>query len=141
VTLPDGTEQAIYLRQVGPGRYAQDVLLPSDGPYEILVVLERDGKMYQAETGYVQEVPAEYSPPPATTEQVQGEELLRQIASMTGGELLDQDVELNASGDDDEAEAPPQDPFKEAWMWLLGAALVLWMLEIAVRRGIFVRDS
>lgn len=142
ITLPDGSTRDIPLRQVSPGRYAQDLRLPTDGAYGILVVLERDGQRYQTQVGYVQAVPAEYAPPDPTSSQLQGEPLLQQIAQITGGRVLPPNTTLDTPGQDDQTEAVQQeDPLRNLWMWLLGAALAIWVLEIAVRRGIFIRDK
>jgi uncharacterized membrane protein len=140
VTLPDGAEHVINLRQVAPGRYAQDLLLPADGPYGVLVVMERYDEQYRTETGYVQAVPAEYTPFQGSRDQVQGRALLQEIASMTGGEMLSGDATLDVSSSENTSDEAPANPWRDVWKWLLGAALVLWVLEIAVRRGIFVRE-
>ncbi|NTU80990.1 MAG: VWA domain-containing protein [Chloroflexales bacterium] len=130
VTLPDGTQRSFDVRQSAPGRYTQDLTLPSSGAYMVSVVLLRDGALQQRDVGYVQPVAPEYGQPgdPAA-----GRALLAEIAATTGGEVL--------------AEAAPADgrtpvPAAEGeglWPWLLGLALGLWVLEIAVRRGVFVR--
>jgi Mg-chelatase subunit ChlD len=143
ITLPDGTERAINLRQVEPGRYAQDLLLPTDGPYGVAVTLERNGRQFHTEVGYVQEVPDEYDPvAPESSERLRGAALLREIASISGGEVLDSDMALDVADDSDErddAQAATDNPLENLWMWLLGAALLLWVLEIAIRRGLLVK--
>jgi uncharacterized membrane protein len=142
VTLPDGTEETFNLRQVGPGRYAQDLLLPDDGPYGILAVLVRNDTQYRAATGYVQEVPAEYQPPPEG-DTLQGQPLLEEVARITGGEVRAMntsfEVDTNSSTTPESTQA--QSGWSNLWMWLLGAALLLWLLEIAVRRGVFIRND
>jgi hypothetical protein len=141
VTLPDGTQRTFNLRQVGPGRYVQDLLLPSTGPYGIAVALERSGQQYYAEQGYVQPVSAEYMPPDQMDgEQLRGVPLLEAIAERTGGRMLDQNRILESDGEEGSS-SDGLAPLRFAWMWLLGAALLLWVLEIAVRRGLFVKDS
>ncbi|MBC8076009.1 MAG: VWA domain-containing protein, partial [Chloroflexales bacterium] len=121
-TLPDGTQRAIQLRQVAPGRYEQVLALPSDGPYALSVRQEKDGSTRDALTGFVQAPPAEYAPQP------NGQPLLEAIAQASGGQVLSG---LLAPTPDDVPAAPPQ----QIWPWLLLAALLLWVAEIALRRG------
>jgi hypothetical protein len=146
--MPDGTERDIGLRQVGPGRYVQDLELPSAGPYGVLVQLNsEDGEQEHKEVGYVHPVSAEYAP---IADVAQGQQLLRAIAATTGGEEIT--TEWSAEGNIAAAEDTPEqsttrsllDTIKasfseKVWLWLLGAALFTWVLEIAVRRGLFDR--
>lgn len=141
VTLPDGTENTFELRQVGPGAYAQDLRLPGAGAYGVAVVLERNGEQYFTEAGYVQPVAREYMPVQAERDQLQGIPLLEQLAQMTGGQVLESSAVFQLPGQRNTDSPPAYDPFSRLWMWLLGAALLVWLLEIAVRRGLFVRDS
>lgn len=131
VTLPDGTLRSFDVRQSAPGRYTQDLLLPASGPYLVNVVLVRDGQLQQRDVGYVQPVPAEYA---ALDAPDAGRDLLAQLAALTGGELLAE----TAAGEPGQPAEQPADP-ADLWPWLLGAGLALWVLEIAVRRGAFIR--
>ncbi|MCB0225574.1 MAG: hypothetical protein KDI02_17930, partial [Anaerolineae bacterium] len=58
--------------------------------------------------------------------------LLDQIARLTGGRTfnLGEIERVSATGANLEVEAEP----RHLWPWLLGAALLLWPLEIAWRR-------
>jgi Ca-activated chloride channel homolog len=136
VTLPDGTQRPFTLPQTAPGNYARDLRLPDAGPYAVTVLLERDGTRYVAERGYVQPVPAEYYPPQAGSSQVQGVPLLQTIAEITGGQVLS-DTDPNMPFIPEPR--VPASQSRPLWPWLVGAALLLWVLEIAVRRGIFIR--
>lgn len=130
VTLPDGSPASFDVRQTAPGRYTQDLTLPLPGAYVVSVVLLRDGALQQRDVGYVQPVAPEYRQvgDPAT-----GLALLEAIAATTGGEV--RPAILNQ-----ERPAPTPAPGADGlWPWLLGLALGLWVLEIAVRRGLFVR--
>jgi hypothetical protein len=49
------------------------------------------------------------------------------------------EVDTNSSTTTESTQA--QSGWSNLWMWLLGAALLLWMLEIAVRRGVFIRND
>jgi uncharacterized membrane protein len=140
VTLPDGTDQALLLRQVAPGRYVRDLLLPASGAYGVTVVIEHEGAQFRADTGYVQPVSAEYLPRQPGDGRLQGEPLLQQVAALTGGQVRQPDSLIEAPAVEEPAEPEAPDPLRDAWKWLLGAALLLWVLEIAVRRGIFMRD-
>ncbi len=87
LTLPDGTERSFEVRQVAPGRYAQDLSLPNAGAYAVSVVLVQDGQRQQRDVGYVQPVPAEYLP--AADGRPAALALLQAIAKATGGSALD----------------------------------------------------
>ncbi|MBX0326081.1 VWA domain-containing protein [Oscillochloris sp. ZM17-4] len=133
VTLPDGTERSFDVRQTAPGRYTQDLSLPASGAYVVSVVLQRDGQRQQRDVGYVNPVPAEYTPP--ADGGPRGAALLQAIAGATGGSALDQ----IATPTDAPTQAAPVAPATDLWPWLIGLALGLWVLEIAVRRGLFIR--
>ncbi len=159
VTLPNGSYHEMVLHQVAPGRYVQDMTLPSPGAYTILVVLEREGQRYQAEAGYVHPVPAEYNPTMRQTDagtrsgdRAQGVALLERIAEHTGGQILHnaywtmQDGKWVVTDEVTEGEEEisaldsvgdwvrQQLSQRDLWPWLLSVALVLWLLEIAFRR-------
>src|SRR5262249_34185341 len=82
ITLPDGSARRITLRQTAPGHYAEDVALPSDGPYAIEVRQSKDGVDRTTSAGYVQRPSAEYLPASG------GAALLAQISQATGGKVL-----------------------------------------------------
>jgi Mg-chelatase subunit ChlD len=141
ITLPNGTQRTITLRQVAPGTYAQDLALPNAGPYSVNVALERDDQLYQTRAGYVHAVSEEYLPPQASSDDLRGLPLLQQIAAITDGRVLESTTSLERPADEGvDPQIVQEDPLRNVWMWLLGAALVCWLLEIAIRRGIFVRD-
>jgi hypothetical protein len=131
ITLPDGTVRDVTLRQVAPGRYAQDVALPADGPYAIAVRQRKDDQERSASAGYVQRYPAEYLPAASEgDDRRMGRPLLEQISAATGGTVLQE-----AGGLPVAAPAPASGGTQGLWPWLLLAAAILWPLEIAVRRG------
>ncbi|NJO05355.1 MAG: VWA domain-containing protein [Chloroflexaceae bacterium] len=138
ITLPNGEERIITLHQTAPGTYGQDLILSQSGAYGINVVLQRDDRQYQSSVGYVQPVAAEYLPPAPDT--LHGTPLMQAIADVTGGTVLDRQTILAAAPLDTAEPTEPPNPFSQPWMWLLTAALLLWLLEIAVRRGLFSRD-
>jgi uncharacterized membrane protein len=121
--LPDGSARTIVLRQTAPGRYAEDVALPSDGPYTIDVQQRKGDALYSASAGYVQRPSDEYLPAG------DGTALLGQISAATGGSVLS-----STAGPLAAAPATTNDT-RSFWPWLLLAAALLWPIEIALRRG------
>jgi Ca-activated chloride channel family protein len=130
VTLPDGEQRSFTVRQTAPGRYTQDLSLASPGAYMVSVVLLRDGGLQQRDVGYVQPVAPEYRQAASSED---GRALLEAIAEASGGQVLD---DIAPSVDAAPAPAGASDGY---WPWLLGLGLALWVLEIAVRRGVFIR--
>jgi Ca-activated chloride channel family protein len=127
LTLPDGSARTIELRQIAPGRYAQDVILPDEGAYALTAQATKDSLVRMGEAGFVRGYPAEYRPP------------LGSEAGTRYGEPLAEAIRA-ASRPGGEQGAPPgglpdgQDGWS-LWPWLLGVAALLWPLEIALRRG------
>ncbi|WP_298819748.1 VWA domain-containing protein [Chloroflexus sp.] len=123
VTLPDGSEQSFSLAQTAPGRYERELVLTDTGPYEIDVSLFAGSQTLQRSIGYAQPPSAEY----ALTDPAQGEALLQQIATITGGTM---EPVL--------PETPPPPPTlvsASLWPLLVGIALALWLVEIGLRRN------
>ena len=129
VTLPDGTQHSFDVRQSAPGRYTQDLTLPNAGAYALSVVLVRDGAIQQRDVGYVQPVAPEYR---QTDDPAAGRALLAAVAAATKGAVLAEIAPVAP------AATMPVTASVSLWPWLLGLALGLWVLEIAVRRGVFV---
>jgi Ca-activated chloride channel homolog len=123
ITLPDGGSRSIPLRQTAPGHYAQEVTLPSDGAYAINVRQHKATELHSAATGYVQLYSAEYLPTQ------DGAALLAKISAATGGTVLQE-----PSSPALPADAAVRDA-RSFWPWLLLAAVLLWPLEIALRRN------
>lgn len=128
---PGGGEEQFLLRQVAPGRYEQRVHIPDPGAYELSVTQSRsDAEDESATTGFIVSYPAEYGFPADDT----GLVLLEQIARITGGRTFSLDglsqIGLSETGPDEISE----EDLIHLWPWLLGAALILWPLEIAWRR-------
>ncbi|MCZ7569675.1 MAG: VWA domain-containing protein [Ardenticatenaceae bacterium] len=119
--------RAIALLQVAPGRYRQMVRLPKAGVYRLSASLDHEGQPLEAEAAIVQPYPAEFRP------NVDGTERLVTLAARTGGQVLaSPEAALPAA----EEQAPP--PLRLAPI-LIAAALALWPLEIALRRGWLAR--
>ena len=127
ITAPDGSEQTIALRQIAPGRYAAALPALATGGYRIGVGLRKGSAALTAELGYVRAYPAEYAQRPDAA-------LLARIAATTGGAVITTEAALTNT-----AITPPR-PDRALWPWLVGAAIALWLSEIAVRRGwVFAR--
>lgn len=133
VTLPTGEHRSFEVYQTAPGRYAQDLILPMPGPYAVSVVVLHEGQWQQREVGYVQPIPPEYR---QWNDPAEGRALLEAIATITGGRVV---RDTQALGEWSMANQLVQR--EGLWPWLLGLALGLWVLEIAVRRGVFIRNQ
>jgi Mg-chelatase subunit ChlD len=128
---PGGQERQFSLRQVAPGRYEQGLRLPDPGAYQVTVTQGRgDEPEETVTTGFVINYPAEYD----TAAAEGGTALLNEIARLTGGRALSlgeiEQVRLPSG----EAETASTEVVSELWPWLLLVALLLWPLEIALRR-------
>lgn len=123
VTKPDGSEETVRLQQIAPGRYTVPLTTTLEGAYNLGVGLRKDTTELSASVGYVQAYPAEYAQGP-------DQALLTRIAQTTGGATL---TDITAALDATASE-PPR-PERPLWPWFVGLALILWLLEIAVRRG------
>jgi uncharacterized membrane protein len=167
ITMPDGTQHTIALRQAAPGRYIQDLLLPAPGAYAVEVGLgDEEGTTYHAEAGYAHPVSPEYAtdqgyvPPYAERGSYpQGGALLERIAEMTGGEVVSDDLVERVAQEQAEAAAEENSASEgeqanslvdwlltgldtlahHSWPWLIGMALVVWMLEVAAQRRMTYR--
>ena len=122
---PDGSSAQVSLPQSAPGEYAASFGLPLVGAYNGLVSLEKDGQTWEVPVGFVVSYSPEYSPRVAD-----GEPTLRQIAALTGGEVLTPAsvgqalVQARGAATTGQAYAP----------WFLLAAALFWPVEIAIRR-------
>jgi hypothetical protein len=114
VVGPDLEPRAITLDQVAPGVYEKDLGEIDSGAYAVRISQTRPGAAALGRTvGLVEPVAAEY--------RLLGVNLpfLAALRSATGGREI----------------AVPTDPsFTELWPWLLILALLLWPLDIALRR-------
>jgi uncharacterized membrane protein len=122
VVAADGTEQILRAAQFAPGRYRASATLPVEGAYQVLAALERDGARLEARGGVVRPYSPEWAALPDAT-------LLSQIAAATGGRVDSLD-RLTVP--------PPVEPLRPArawWPFLVGAALLLWLVEVAAQRG------
>lgn len=123
LVAPDGAEQVLRAGQIAPGRYAATVVLPREGAYQVLAALEQPALRLETRAGVVRTPNAEWltNPDPA---------MLSQIAAATDGQ-----VNTLAALTTPPAEAQQIRAAQAWWPWLVGLALLLWIAEVAVRRG------
>ena len=123
VVAPDGTEQVVAAAQTGPGTYATTLNVPLSGTYQLLAALETPGQRLEARGGVIRSFPAEWAAQANPA-------LLEQLAELGGGQVQASLVAYQAGA----APVPPR-PARQLWPWLAGMALILWIVEIAWRRG------
>ena len=123
VVLPDKTQQVSPLTQVGPGRYRGAFEATDQGAYLVGVSERKDQKLLGTE---VASLVVPYSPEHRTLAANEG--LLRDLATLSDGAVP----------------TAPEQVFKEhrrqsrvrvdAWPYLLGLALLLFLPDVALRR-------
>jgi len=118
------TQLRVPLRQIGPGTYEAAVDTPIQGAYALRITQREGGAvLYQQLSGFVVGYPAEYRPGPPNLP------LLETLAARTGGRVLSDPAEaLRREGPARGRES------HDLWWPLLALALVLFPLDIAVRR-------
>jgi hypothetical protein len=87
------------------------------------VALRKGDQQLEASAGWAKPYAAEFALQP-------NRQLLERVATISGGHVLSTADEAAAAL---HAEAPR--PTRAFWPWLVLAALLLWPIEIAVRRG------
>jgi uncharacterized membrane protein len=128
VVSPQGERQVVRLEQVGPGRYEGRFPTHEVGAYLLNLTEIEAG---QPRASMVVGASVNYSPEFASGEP--NHHLLRQIAEATGGRVLPQDptrIEANPFRFDRQKTFQPRDLFE----WLLKLAILLFPLDVAVRR-------
>ena len=129
VQNPDGSESTIRLKQVAPGQYQAPLPAAEDGAYTVGVALSKADQQLEAHAGWAKPYAAEFALQP-------NRELLERIATISGGRVLQTADEAT-----DAVKAETPRPTQAFWPWLIALALVLWPIEIAVRRGWLRRRS
>jgi uncharacterized membrane protein len=123
ITGPDFETMNVQLDQVAPGVYEADLGEIESGAYAVRITQTRPGAPALGRTvGLVEPVAAEY--------RLLGvnEPLLAALRSATGGR------EIVAATDPWRHDLRSTSSFTELWPWLLILALLLWPLDIALRR-------
>jgi hypothetical protein len=114
----------VDLAQTAPGEYAATFAAPPPGAYRALAVLEKGDEHAETPIGFVVPHSPEYRPRTAADL-----ELLNQIAALTGGRIVQSVNDIQ----------PPRTVTTTVSgysLWLIAAALVLWVGDIALRRRV-----
>lgn len=115
--------EKIAMRQTAPGRYEASVETLRRGAYHFDIATNRmDGTSQRSSRGIAVGYPDELRLLP------RGDELLRQVASVSGGRY---DAPATSITEDDDRTARDPVPI---WPWLLMAGLVLFIADVAFRR-------
>jgi hypothetical protein len=115
--------EKIAMRQTAPGRYEASVETLRRGAYHFDIATNRmDGTSQRSSRGIAVGYPDELRLLP------RGDELLRRIASVSGGRY---DAPATSITEDDDRTARDPVPI---WPWLLMAGLVLFIADVAFRR-------
>ena len=126
VSSPKGERKTVRLEQTGPGRYEAHFPTREIGAYLINLLEKEGGKIRGSQ---VLGTSINYSPEYEDVEPNLG--LLRRLAEQTGGKVLaPNDLTLNPFTHD---RIRTHQPF-DLWEWLLKLAILLFPLDVAVRR-------
>ncbi|MBX3380272.1 MAG: VWA domain-containing protein [Phycisphaeraceae bacterium] len=130
IAMPDGTSQAVEIRQVGPGRYEGVVKNPPPGTSIVGLVYSAPGDNGPIE-GSVQ---AAINRPFADEFRVLEDNfaLLEQVRSITGGRLLTDDPTKNDLWSREGLKMPVA--LRPIWSWLALAAAGVFLIDVGVRR-------
>ncbi len=133
VTSPKGEPQNVRLEQTGPGHYEARFPTKEIGMYMLNLLELKDG---QVRGSQVVGASVNYSPEFLASEP--NLNLLRRIAENAGGKVLDPaDPVVNPFLHDRQKTFQPRD----LWEWLLKLAIVLFVLDVGVRRIQLDRDE
>jgi uncharacterized membrane protein len=133
VVSPKGTRTTVRLEQTGPGHYEVRFPTREIGAYLLNLMDLKDGQLRGSQ---VVGASVNYSPEFIDTQP--NVNLLQRIADSSGGKLLDPTVpELNPYRHDRLKTFQPRD----LWEWLLKFAIILFTLDIGVRRIQIDRDE
>ena len=133
IVKPDLDIEPVQLEQTAPGRYESEFPIKDTGSYLIKVRQDLPGPSggdangIQTFSDYTRGLTISYKP--EYRHLSTNEEFLRQLAESTGGRF-------NPTVDDlfhvtEEDEVPVR---QKLWPWLLGAALLLFVIDVALRR-------
>jgi len=134
VINPDGDVLNILLPQVGPGRYANNFLPDEEGAY--LIRVSGSGEDQDTALSQISGWVLGYSPEYRNLENDPG--LLQSVAEATGGrQLSPENGEESARAF--EHNLPVNQASRPIWPWLIGLAVFLLPLDIAIRRLVITR--
>ena len=133
VVSPKGERETIRLEQTGPGRYEAHFPTKEVGSYLLNLMELKDGKIRSSQ---VAGASVNYSPEFSATEP--NVNLLKRLADLTGGKLLDpMNLADNPFLHDRRRTFQPRD----LWEWLLKLAVILFVLDVGIRRIQVDRDE
>lgn len=126
VASPKGERQTLRLEQTGPGHYEAHFPTKEVGAYLLNLMDFKDGKLQGSQ---VVGASVNYSPEFSTSEP--NLNLLRRLAESGGGKILEPGApEISPFLHDRQKTFQPRDLFE----WLLKMAIILFTLDVAVRR-------
>ena len=126
VVSPKGGRQTIHLEQTGPGHYEAKFPTKEVGAYLMNLMDMKDGK---ARGSQVVGASVNYSPEFIDSEP--NNNLIRRITESSGGKVLDPDL---ISGSPFQHDRKKTYQPKDLWEWLLRFAVILFVVDVGVRR-------
>lgn len=130
IVTPDKKTQDVVLAQTAPGHYEASVPIDNIGVYVVQVLQQQgDELIAQRNLGFS----ISYSPEYAATGVNQRS--LQEAMDLTGGKLLQKPDEAAVH----DLKAVSQ--YTDIWPWLLGLALILLPVDVAVRRLVLTREE
>lgn len=122
----DGERRTFRLPQRSPGGYRAELPLPPEGAYRAVLSYTAGGETIDLPAAFAVNPPAEWLPAAPDA----GRDRLAGLASAGGGSLISAEAWGQAAAED------PQQPIAapDGWWYLLLALVILWPLEIAIRR-------
>lgn len=122
VVDPQLRRNKLTLDQRAPGQYTHTIPTPDSGAYHLEITVKDQGQpLYRQSRGLTVGYSDELRIKPTN------EPLLKEIASSTGGQFNPSAADLFQT--DRRAHRPTP-----LWPWLLSAAVILWVLDVALRR-------
>jgi uncharacterized membrane protein len=133
VVSPKGEKQKVKLEQTGPGHYEANFPTKEVGAYLLNLMEMKDGQVRGSQV-----VGASVNYSPEFTSSEPNYNLLRRITETAGGKSLELNTPaLNTFEHDRRRTYQPRD----LWEWLLEAAILLFIIDVGVRRIQIDRDE
>ena len=125
VSSPDGEIRDIKLNQTGPGHYLGSFNVDSPGVYMGEIIWHQKREEQKKEVSVTTGTVFPYSP--EYNQQQYNEKLLQNLVGETGGRILDSPEQVFATRSISFSDQ------REIWYWLLMVALVIFIIDVAVR--------